>query len=162
VALAVPIYNQRARLRTVALPLVCGAVLGTLASITVSVGLAALSGLAPVVVHSLAMKSVTTAVAVELARLDGGDPALAAVFVVTTASIGATIGPWLLGRCRVEDAAARGIALGTVAAAMGTAAAWREDELAGALGGLAIFVTALATTLLLPAYLPGLLWLART
>jgi putative effector of murein hydrolase len=38
---------------------------------------------------------------------------------------------------------------------MGTAAAWREDELAGAAGGLAIFVTAVATTILLPAYLPG-------
>jgi putative effector of murein hydrolase len=150
VALAVPIYKQRAHLRRAALPLIGGVTLGTLTTIAAVLALAHLGRLAAPVWHALAFKSVTTAIGVELARVHGGDPALVAVFTVLTGVIGATLGPHILTRCRVTDAAARGIALGTIAMAMGTATALEESETAGALAGLALLGAALVTTLLAP------------
>lgn len=158
-ALAVPIYNQRARLRALLAPLLGGVALGTLAAIAVALGLGALGRLAPPVLEALAVKSVTAAIGVELARLRGGDPALAAVFAVATGIGGAVLGPPLLDRLRVTDPAARGIALGAIAHAIGTAAALAEGEEAGALAGLAMIGAALVTTLVAPVYIPWLLHL---
>lgn len=153
-ALAIPVYNQRARLRA-ALPAFAGGVLsGTLVTVTAALTLAALGRLSDALVHALAFKSVTTAVAVELARLHGADPSLTAVFVVVTGMLGAIIGPSVLTRCRVTDPAARGIALGAVSQALGAAAALAEHEVAGALGSLAIIGAAVSTALIAPVYLP--------
>jgi len=158
-ALAVPVYKRRAQLRSAVAPLVCGVVAGSLAAITAAVGLAVLGGVATGVVNALAVKSVTAAIAVELARLRGGDPALTAVFAVLTGTVGAMIGPRLLSWLRVTDAVARGVALGTISHAQGTAAALLEDETAGAMGALALLGAAIVTSLLAPVYVPFVLQL---
>lgn len=78
-ALAVPVYKQRDRARQLLLPLVGGVMLGSLSSMAIVLGLATLGGLDLPVLNALAVKSVTAAIAVELAKLRGSDPALAAV-----------------------------------------------------------------------------------
>jgi len=157
VALAIPVYNQRARLRAVLLPFVCGVLCGTLTTMATVLALAALGRLDGPVLLALAFKSVTAAVGVELARLHGGDPSLTAVFVVVTGMIGASLGPWVLTRCGITDPVARGIALGTISHAQGTAVALAEHETAGALASLAIIGAAISTALVTPVYLPLLL-----
>jgi putative effector of murein hydrolase len=159
VALAVPLHHQRARLRALALPLAAGTAVGTMATIAAVLALSALGHLAPVVRATLAFKSVTTPIAVALVHLHGGDPALAAVFVVVTGITGAVLGPPLLTRCRVVDAVARGVALGTISHAIGTAAALAEGEAAGAAAGVAMIAAAMLTTVLAPFFLPLLLHL---
>jgi putative effector of murein hydrolase len=159
VALAVPVYTQRARLRAAGLPLLVGTVTGSLVTIAAGIGIAALGRLQPAVLRALAVKSVTTSIAVELARLQGTDPALAAGFVVLTALLGAMLGPALLSRCRIADPIARGVALGSIAMGLGTAAALREDEAAGATAGLAMVGGAVVTALLVPVNVPALLCL---
>jgi len=161
VALAVPIYNQRARLRALAIPLVGGVTLGTLTTIGAVLALATLGHFAAPVRQALALKSVTAAIGVELARLHGGAPSLVAVFAVCTGIIGATVGPFVLTRCRVTDPAARGIALGVIAHAIGTAAALGESEAAGALASLAMIGAAVVTTVIAPVYIPWVLHLTR-
>lgn len=157
VALAVPVYNQRARLRAVLPAFVGGVLSGTLATVTAVLALAVLGQLNDAVVHSLAFKSVTAAVGVELARLHGGDPSLTAVFVVVNGMVGAIIGPSVLTRCRVTEPLARGIALGAIAHAQGTAVALKESETAGAMASLALIGAAVSTALVAPVYLPLLL-----
>src|SRR5688572_30126333 len=77
VALAVPVYKQRARLRAAAMPLACGVALGTASTIAAVLALAALVRVDDAVLPSLAVKSVTAPIAIELAKIQGGDPSLA-------------------------------------------------------------------------------------
>jgi putative effector of murein hydrolase len=159
VALAVPAYNQRGRLRAAAFPMVCGVVVGVLTTIAAVIGLAALSQLEVPVLRALAVKSVTAPIAVELARLYGDDPSLTAVFVVATGMLGAMLGPTVLTRCRVADPVARGVALGSISHGQGTAAALLESETAGAMSSLAMVGAAVVTALVAPLYVPWLVGL---
>ena len=156
-ALAVPVYNQRARLRAAAVPLLAGVLGGTLSTIAAVVGIAALGHLDAPVLHALAVKSVTTAIAVEIAKLQGGDTSLTAVLVIATGVTGAIIGPSLLSRLRVVDPVARGVAIGTTSHAIGTAAALLESETGGAMSSLAMVGAASVTAALAPVYVTFLL-----
>jgi putative effector of murein hydrolase len=153
-ALALPVYTQRGPLRTALLPLLAGVLAGSLATIASVVGIAALAGLSTPLLESLATKSVTTAIAVELSRLQGGDPSLTAAAVVLTGMLGAMFGPTVLSWARIREPLARGIALGTISHAQGTAVALQEHEVSGAVATLALLGAALSTAAMLPIVLP--------
>jgi putative effector of murein hydrolase len=158
-ALAVPVYNQRARLRAAAVPLLVGILGGTLSTIGLVVTIGVLGHFESPVLHALAVKSVTTAIAVEIAKMQGGDASLTAVLVIATGITGAVIGPSLLTRLRVVDPVARGVAIGTTSHAIGTAAALQEGEASGAMSSLAMVGAAAVTAALAPAYVSVLLHL---
>lgn len=153
-ALALPVYAHRPQLRSALLPLFFGVVAGSLATIFSMLGVATLFGVSTPVLESLAPKSVTTAIAVELSRIQGGDPSLTAAVVVLTGMLGATFGPALLSWARVRVPIARGIALGTISMAMGTAMAQQEDEASGAVATISLVTAAVVTAALLPFALP--------
>jgi putative effector of murein hydrolase len=157
VALAVPVYKQRAQLRAAILPLACGVALGAASTIAAVLALAAVARIDGGILPSLAVKSVTAPIAIELARIQGGDPSLAATFAIVTGTLGAMFGPALLTRCRVTDPVARGIALGTASHGQGTAAALLEGETAGAMSSLAMAGAAVFTAAIAPTYIPALL-----
>jgi putative effector of murein hydrolase len=159
VALAVPLYKQRARLRRAAPSLVCGVVLGSATNIAVVLGLAAFGQLDRSVLGALAIKSITAPIAIELAKARGSDPSLVAALVIATGTLGAMLGPTILTRCGVGNPVARGIALGTTAHGQGTAAALIESETAGAMSSLAMAGAAIATASITPIYVPFLLGL---
>lgn len=157
VALALPLYNNRAVLRAQALPVFAGVVSGSLATMAAVLLAGRLAGLARGILVSLGPKSVTVPIAVEISRLAGGEPTLTAAFVVATGMIGSILGPLLLSALRVKDPVARGLALGTVSHGQGTAVALLEGETAGAMGGVAMAIAAVFTALVAPYYLPLLL-----
>lgn len=157
-ALAVPLYKHRRKLVCHLLPALAGIVCGAMATLLSAVALAAGLGLAPVVVRSIGIKSVTAPIAVELAPLIGGDPALAVALVVATGILGAMLGPWILDRTGVKDPVARGLAYGTVAIGIGTAHAATEGEVQGAVAGVAMSVAAVTVSMSAPLLLP---WLMR-
>ena len=159
VALAVPVYKQRTHLRAALVPLTCGLACGTAFTTASVLVLAWLARLDSSLFPALAVKSVTAPIAIELARIQGGDPSLAAAFAIVTGTLGAMFGPSLLTRLQVTDSVARGVALGTVSHGQGTAAALLEDETAGAMSSLAMAGTAAFTATIAPAYFPLLLWL---
>lgn len=154
VALALPVYRQRAVLKCALGPLAAGIAAGTLATIAAILGAGALGGLETPILDALAVKSVTAAIAVELARLEGADPSLTAAFVVVTGTIGAMIGPLVLSRLQITDPVARGVALGTISHAQGAATALHEHDVSGALASLALVGAALLTSLIAPLYVP--------
>ena len=150
VALAVPLYMNFRRIRSYFWPvLICLLVGGTLATV-LAVLLAWLLGAEPMIMMTLAPKSVTSPIAMLVAEQIGGVAALAAVFVMFTGVLGAIFGPMLLRLCGVDHPAAWGMAMGLTAHAVGTSRALEEGEEAGAFSALAMSLGGTATALLLP------------
>lgn len=154
VALALPLYHNRRVLQSHALPVFSGVVAGSLATMAAALIAGRVMSLDAGVLLSLGPKSVTVPIAVEIARLTGGEASLTAAFVVATGMIGSIMGPSLLSICRVKSPVARGLALGTVSHGQGTAVALLENETAGAMGGVAMAIAAVFTALIAPYYLP--------
>lgn len=153
VALAVPLYEQRAQLGRLAIPLLLGLTAGVLTAVVSAVGFAWLFGASRETILSLAPKSVTTPIAMGIAEKIGGLPSLTAVLVILTGMLGAIIARPLLNLLRVQSHATRGFALGVASHGIGTARAFQVSEEMGAFAGLAMGLAALATALLVPALL---------
>ena len=157
VALAVPLYRNIGRVRATLLPMGCALVVGSLTAIASAVILGGLLGLPVAVLASLGPKSVTTPIAMSLAKAYGGLPALTAVFVIITGVFGAVIVTPLMNALRIRDFAARGFAAGLAAHGICTARAFQVDPLAGAFAGIALGVNGAVTAIVTPLILPPLL-----
>ena len=137
VALAIPLYRNIGRVRATLVPMSCALVVGSVTAIAAAVILGGLRGRPVAVLASLGPKSVTTPIAMSLAKAYGGLPALTAVFVIITGVFGAIIVTPLMNMLRIRDFAARGFAAGLAAHGIGTARAFQVDPLAGAFAGIA-------------------------
>jgi len=153
VALAIPLYRNRAAFAHELLAALGGLVAGVAVTMTLAIVCARAFQLGRLLEATLSVKSATTAIAVEVAQIVHGDPALAAGFVVCTGTFGAAIGPWLLDRVRVRDPIARGVALGAIAHGIGTAQAATESELSGAVAGVSLGIGAILTSAFAPLLL---------
>ena len=162
VALAIPLYAQWQRLRTMLIPLLITLVVGSLTAALSAVGIAALLGASRESMMSLAPKSVTTPIAMGVAERIGGLPSLTAVLVITTGIVGAVCARFIYRWLRLEDHAVRGFAIGIASHGIGTARAFQVSEQAGAFAALAMGLNALLTAVALPWLLPWLETLLRT
>lgn len=158
VALAWPLYRQLHAVRSVLTPIVVATLIGAAISAAIAVGLAWWLGAPAEVVGSLAPKSITTPIAVEVVKSTGGYVSLAAGAVAITGIVGAlTAGP-IFRLLKVNDQRIKGFALGLVAQAIGTARAFEYGEKAGAFAGLALGLCGLVTAMALPWIWP---WVAQ-
>lgn len=150
VGLAVPLYRQFAKLKQLWLPvsvaLVGGVTIGGLSAVMLAQWL----GVDRQTLLSLAPKSVTAPVAMGIAERVGGIPSLTAVLVVTTGIIGAVLGTKLFDLLRIRDDSVRGIAMGVAAHGIGTARAFQVSAEMGAFAGLAMALSALLASVILP------------
>ena len=153
VALAIPLYRNRAAFGRELVAALTGLVAGVAVTMVSAVACARAFGLDAQLQSTVAVKTATTAIAVEAARIVHGDPALAAGFVVCTGTFGAAVGPWLLDRARVRDPIARGVAFGGIAHGIGTAHAATESELSGAVAGVSLGIGAILTSVFAPLVL---------
>lgn len=150
VALGWLAYRQRATLRRWLGPLLVGSTVGSATSLIVTPLLARAAGADPVLQTALALKSVTSAVGVDLAARVGAEPALTVPLVILTGIVGAVAGPPLLRRLGVAEEA-EGVAIGANSHGIGTAALASDGREAGAaLSGLAMAVTAVVSGVLAP------------
>lgn len=150
VSLALPLYRYRHLLLRHA-PAILGSVCAGAFAAMLSAGLLArFGGLPQDVVISILPKGVSIPFAVEVASMYGGIPSLTAAFVVATGTLGSLLGPWALSTLRVNDPFARGLTLGTISHAQGTAAALQEGEEQGAMAGLAMILAGIFTAALAP------------
>ncbi|ASJ15067.1 CidB/LrgB family autolysis modulator [Thermococcus radiotolerans] len=150
VSLAVPVYKGRETIKAYAKEITLGIAVGGTVAILSAFYIAELLGGSEEVLLSIAPKSVTTAIAIGISEKIGGIPALTAVLVILTGIMGNALGPELLGLARVRDRIARGLAMGVSSHGLGTARIILEDELAGAVSGLAMALNGVFTSLLLP------------
>jgi len=150
VALAVPLYLNLRRIRELFGPIVITLLVAGVFATALGMALAWAFGADDMILMTLAPKSVTSPIAMLVAEQIGGVVALAAVFVMITGVLGAIFGPELLRRFGVQHPAARGIALGLTAHAVGTAQALQESGECGAFAALAMSLMGVMTAVLLP------------
>lgn len=150
VALAIPLHRQASRLKGFVVPMLAAVAVGAVVSIVSAVWLARLLGAGEDIERTLATKAATTPVAIALTESLGGIPPLAAVFAIITGIVSAIIAPATLNLIRIRDRRARGLAVGAVSHGIGASRMLREDETEGAFAGLAMGLSALAISLLVP------------
>ena len=150
VALGYLLYEQIEHLRGREIAIFVATIAGAFIGITSVVLLGHLFALDEALIASLAPKSATMPIAIPLSEHSGGLPAVTAVVVFLTGIIGSLIGPWLLDKCGITHPIARGLALGSASHGIGTSRAIELGALEGAVSGLAIGLTGVAISLLLP------------
>lgn len=155
VGLGLPLYRYRKLLRQYAVAIISSVVTGSLLAMLSASLIAKLGGLPEDVVMSIMSKGVSIPFAVEIANIYNGIPALAAAFVVATGTLGSLMGAWFLTKIGIGNPIARGLALGTVSHAQGTAAALLEGEQQGAMAGLAMILAGISTA----GFAPFVVWL---
>lgn len=150
VALAIPLFDQRAKLASLLLPILGGLFIGCITAIVSVILLGDAFGLSHETLLSMVPKSVTTPIAMGISQALGGMPDLTAALVVVTGIFGGLVGKYVFAAIRVKSDVARGLALGLSAHGMGTSAAFSLSPKAGAFGGLAMGGAGLITAFLAP------------
>ena len=150
VALGVPLYKQLSRIRQEILPILLSQLAGCVVGVVSVVGRARLMGASTDVVLSLAAKSVTTPIAMEVTESVGGIPALTATIVVFVGIFGAITGFRILRYGHIGMPSSQGISLGTASHAVGTSAAMERSMEHGAYASLGLTLNGIFTAILAP------------
>ena len=150
VVLAVPLYRNLSVLRKHMLPILAGITAGTIVTMTAIVAIGKLIGTDKSILVSMLPKSATNPIAIEVSAIIGGIPSLTVTFVVVTGIFGGVFGPELLKLMRVKNEVAKGIALGSMSHAVGTARAFKEGEVEGSMSSLAMAIAGTLTAVLSP------------
>ena len=153
VALAIPLYAQLGKLKTMWRSIGFALLVGSLTAIVSAIGLVWWAGGSKPMMIALAAKSATLPIAMGVTERVGGEPSLTAVAVALTGISGAIIARTLLNLFRFDNPAVRGFALGITAHAIGTARALQVNPTAGAFSALAMGLNGVATALLVPLVL---------
>lgn len=153
VALGVPLYKQLSTIRKQLLPLLISELAGCVAGIISVVLVARLLGATQEVVMSLAAKSVTTPIAMEVTKAVGGIPSLTAAVVICVGIFGGMTGFRVMKMTHIGSPIAQGLSLGTAAHAMGTSRAMDVSDKYGAFASLGLTINGIFTALLTPTVL---------
>ena len=153
VILAVPLYKQLHLLKRNLYPILIGVCVGVVTAVTSVIVLGKLMGLEKILLLSLAPKSITTPIGIELSNNIGGVQAITIVGIMITGITGAVLAPFVCDLFRVKNKVARGIGIGVASHAVGTSKAIEMGEVEGAMSGLAIGITGICTIVLLPILL---------
>src|SRR5690606_28301851 len=135
------------------LPMFGALLVGSATAMGSAVAIAVLLGAPAEIVASIAPKSSSAPIAMELARSLGGIPSLAAMLVILTGITGAIVVTPLMNVLRVRNFAARGFAVGVTSHGIGTARAFQVSDVAGAFAGIAMALNGALTSLIV------LIWL---
>lgn len=150
VALGVPLYKQLNSIRQEILPILLSQLAGCVVGVVSVVDIARLMGASTDVVLSLAAKSVTTPIAMEVTESVGGIPALTATIVVFVGIFGAITGFRILRYGHIGMPSSQGISLGTASHAVGTSAAMERSMEHGAYASLGLTLNGIFTAILAP------------
>lgn len=153
VALGVPLYLQLEAIKKQLLPIVLSQLAGCIVGVISVVLIAKLMGASQDVILSLAPKSVTTPIAMEVTKTLGGIPALTAAVVVLVGLFGAIVGFKILRMLKIYSPIAQGLSMGTAAHAVGTSTAMDISRNYGAYASLGLTVNGIFTALFTPTIL---------
>lgn len=154
VALGVPLYKQLSSIRKQLLPIILSALGGCISGVVSVVFVAELFGASHEIVMSLAAKSVTTPIAMEVTESLGGIPSLTAAVVVAVGIVGGMTGFGVMHLTHVNSPIAQGLSLGAAAHAVGTSRAITVSDRYGAFASLGLTLNGIFTAMLTP-------WLLR-
>ena len=151
VALGVPLYLQLKMIKKQLMPIIISQLAGCVVGLVAVTLIAKLMGASPEVIMSLAPKSVTTPIAMEVSDSVGGIPSLTAAVVIVVGLFGAICGFKVLQVGHVGSPIAQGLSMGTASHAVGTS---REvSGKYGAYASLGLTLNGILTALLAPTIL---------
>ncbi len=153
VALGVPLYLQLETIKKQFMPILLSQLIGCIVGIVSVVLTAKWMGASQEVILSLAPKSVTTPIAIEVTQTIGGIPSLTAAVVVCVGLLGAVLGMKTMRLLRVNSPIAQGLSLGTASHAVGTSVAMGISSKYGAYASLGLTLNGILTALLTPTIL---------
>ena len=150
IVLAVPLYKQFDLFKKYLLEILIGISCGVVVSF-ISIKLIGHFTNADVdIINSLVPKSITTPMGISLTKTLNGVEAITVVSIILTGILGAIISPIVFKIGKINSPAAKGIALGTSAHALGTTKALEMGEVEGAMSGLSIGISGIITVILIP------------
>ena len=152
VCLAIPLYSQFEQLRRHWKAIAAGVAAGALINLICVFLMALLFSFTHEQYATMLPKSVTTAIGMAVSEELGGVPSVTVASIMLTGIFGNMAAEHILNAVRVREPVARGIAIGTGAHAIGTARALELGETEGAMSGLAIVLTGVATVILAPLF----------
>ena len=150
VALAIPLYTQRARIRALWRPISVALLVGCVVALFSAMSIAWALGGSWETIISLAPKSATIPIALPMSERFGGLPSLAAVAVAVTGISSCMLAPLLMRLVRSKDSAVEGFAQGLTAHAIGTARSIQINPTASAFAALAMGLNGVLTAVLMP------------
>ncbi len=154
VALGVPLYKQLSTIRKQLLPVIAAELAGCVAGIVSVVLIADALGATREVVISLAAKSVTTPIAIEITQTVGGIPPLTAAVVICVGIFGGMTGFRIMRMTGIHSPMASSLSMGTAAHAVGTTFAIDNgSNRYGAWASLGLTLNGVLTALLTPTIL---------
>lgn len=153
VALGVPLYLQLEMIKKQLMPILLSQLVGCLVGLISVILIAKGLGATPEVICSLAPKSVTSPIAMEVSAATGGIPSLSAAVVILVGLFGAVFGFKVLSFGHVKSPIAQGLSMGTASHAIGTSAAMDVSRKYGAYASLGLTLNGILTALLAPTAL---------
>lgn len=160
VALAYPLYEQlpqiKSNWRIIMLACGVGSIMSMLTASMIAVYMQADMSL----IASLLGKSVTTPIAMEVSSHLGGEPAIAAILVLIVGLFGAILAYPIYNMLGITHPIAKGLTMGTVSHALGTATCAEKDGQDAAFSSLALVVCGVITSILAPTFFTLALWMA--
>ena len=157
VALGVPLYLQLSKIKKQLIPLIVSEVIGSLIGIISVTYIAKMFGASNEILKSLAPKSVTTPIALEISNTLGGISSLTVAAVIVTGILGAILGFKVLQFSQVKSPMGRGISLGTASHALGIMAAFNLSEKHAIYASLGMIFNGVFTAILAPIIMPYIL-----
>lgn len=148
VALGVPLYRQMRSIRQQFVPILMSQLVGCVVGIVSAMMIAKYLGAPDSIILSLAAKSVTTPIAMEVTQTLGGIPSLTAAIVVIVGIFGAVFGFKILEIGRIRRPDSQGLSIGAASHAMGTSAAIEHGEEEGVYSSLALILNGVLTAIL--------------
>ena len=153
VLLAVPLCRNAFLIRNAGVSLGIALIIGSIIAITSALALPVAMDANSSLLATLAPKSTTAAVAVEISAVQGGAIGLTAVVVISTGIFGAVFGQPVLNSVGIRDPRAVGFALGLASHAIGTARAFQISDTTGSFASLGMILNAILTIALVPIFL---------
>lgn len=150
VALGVPLYQNLGQIRRQFLPIFFSQLVGCVIGVVSVVVIAQAMGASRETIISLAPKSVTTPIAMEVCQSLGGIPSLTAAIVVSVGLFGAVFGFKVLEVWHVKNPYSQGLSIGTASHAVGTSRAMEKGASYGAYASLGLILNGVLTALLAP------------
>ena len=148
VALGLPLYTQLKVIRKQFIPILMCELAGCVVGIISVVLIAKWMGASREVIISLAPKSVTNAIAIEITGHLGGIPSLTASIVVLVGLLGAVVGLKVLSLGNISSPVAQGVSMGTAAHVIGTSRVNQLSERYGAYATVGLIINGVLTSVL--------------
>lgn len=150
IALALPLIKNIETLKNNYKIILTGTLIATITGITSVLLLTKLLGATKIISLSLVPKSVTTPIAIEIAKSIGVNPAVTACMVAMTGVFGSTFGHKILKLLKINKNISIGLSMGASSHVFGTTKCVEKNELQAAVSTLSLILVGFLTAIFAP------------